>query len=345
MQHVSLPNHVPWVGGSLAAPQHRRPTLPQALGAPGTLGCPAWGSPRVARSSICRLASFPRAGRGGPVPSKPPAAPIQDWEGSDICAPCLDKVYKCLQRCPRPGGLWESGCSPPAGSNTGYGGGLQGPGRATGCSHRGLLDPGLSSTAGATAHLPWGATHTCHLTRSAEPVPEGTGCTHSMASTAPGARQQWCTALQAPEPSRHTTTCCPCTAGQAQGTGSFAPRFGGHQPWPPVPPMPSHPPRAQHCGDTLGGLASSTAMPVTVRAAAPTVVMPGTFCSDTQHPPWRCHPSLPSAASRVPTTPGCQPSPAPALGPSPTHAGCGQAAGRRAGRLQADALCLGLLQG
>lgn len=77
------------------------------------------------------------------------------------------------------------------------------------------------------------------------------------------------------------------------------------------------------------------------RAAAPTAATPGTFRGDARHPPRRCQPSLPSPASWVPTTPGCQPSPAPAPGPSPTHAGCRQAAGR----LRADALCLGLLQG
>lgn len=227
VQHVSLPDQVLWVEGSPAAPRHRRPTLPRALGAPSNQGCPAWGSPRAARSSICRLANFPGAGRGGPEPGKPPVAPLQTWEGSDICAPCLDKVYQCLQRCPRPGGCGRAGAHPRQGPTrrtavvSGDGGG-QPAALTMGCSF-----PGSPSRSVPLLPFLWGAAHTCHPLRSVASVLEGTGCTLSVASAASVARWQRCMVPQAPEPGRHTATCCPRLAGRARGTGSFTPQSGG----------------------------------------------------------------------------------------------------------------------
>lgn len=346
VQRVSLPNHVAWVGGSPAGPQHQRPMLPRALGAPGTQGCPARGSPRAARSSICQLASFPRAGRGGPAPGKPPGAPLQAWEGFDICPPRADKVYERLQRCSRPGSCGRAGARPRQGPIPGtvrVSGvrGVQPAALTMGCSLRGSPPRSVPPLS-----LPWAAACACHPPRSAEPVPEGAGCTRSTASAEPAAAV------------RGTAGTGACRAGTLPRAARPRGRAGSRHRqlrtsvWGAPAPAPLHPQRLATLPEPgvavtrRGGPASSTATPVSEhRAAAPTVAMPGTFRGDARHPPGRCQPSLPSMASRVSITPGCQPSPAPAPRPSPTHASCGQAAGRRAGRLQADALCLGLLQG
>ena len=236
------------LGGSPAAPRHQRPMLPRALGAPCIQGCPARGSPRAAHSSICQLVSFPGAGRGGPAPSKPSAAPLQAWEGFDICPLWVDKVYECLQRCPRPGGCGRVGAHP-----------RQGPigGTVVVSSDQGVqpaaLTMGCSLPGSPLQPLPlltflWGAAHACHPLKSVEVVPKGTGCTHSMASTALGAQWQQCAALQAPEPSRHQSPAgTPPRAarawqGRLEALAASHLSLGGTSPGPPMPPMPSHPP-------------------------------------------------------------------------------------------------------
>lgn len=224
----------------------------------------------------------------------------------------------------------------PKGSKTGCGGALQAPGRETGCSHRRLLNPKLSSAVGACAlhgvqpHLP--------PTGASRAGARGAGCARWSTGTAPGAGA----ALLAPEPRGHRHVLPTRRVGSRHG--SFTPRSAGHQPWSSCTPMSGEPPEPS-AAVTVWCARCSRLQRREHRAAAPGTAMPGTHGSDARLPPWQCHPPPPFTASRVPTAPGCQPSPVPALGPSPTHAGCRQAAGRRAGRLQADALCLGLLQG
>lgn len=184
-----------------------------------------------------------------------------------------------------------------------------------GCSHIGIHWGQRSRARGCRVHAPV--------------------CQHSPGSWHGSA------ALLAPERrDTGTATCSPRAAGWARGTAAShlgLQDTGSGTPAPQCLVTPQNPALQRH--------AACPVFSTEHRAAAPSAAMPGTYHSDAQLPPWQCHPPLPSAASRVPVVPECQPSPVPALRPSPTHTGCGQAAGRRAGRLQADALCLGLLQG
>lgn len=291
------------------------------------------GALHGAHSSICQIASFPRAGRGGPAPGKPPAAPLQDWEGSDICAPCLDEVYECLQRCPSPGGCGRASAHP-----------RQGPIRDTAVvsGDRGMRPAALStgySRPGSPLRLVppltflWGAAHACQPPRSAEPVPEGMGCrVHPLDGPRhPGCRRQRRAALQAREPGRHGTTCCPHAAGRARGTGSFSPRFGGTSPGPPVPPVPSQPPEPSVAVTCRGARHPQLRCQRASRCS--------THRSDAWHLPQRCPAPCP-ALPALPALPGKQGAhhpgvpalPSPGAGAKPysrwLQAGCRQAAGR-----------------
>lgn len=85
---------------------------------------------------------------------------------------------------------------------------------------QGLLAPRSSSTIGATAHLATGRSP--HLPPTKVCGVGGGGCgVHPL--NGQGSLVAW----------QAAATCCPHMAGQTRGTGRFAPRFGGHQSWPP----------------------------------------------------------------------------------------------------------------
>ena len=201
-----------------------------------------WVSPRAARSPVCRLVSFPGAGRGGPAAASPQQPPLRPQQpppspgGIPHLCPLLGRGLRVPAKVPQARGLWESRCSPPAGSDTGYSGGLRGPRHATRCSRRGLLAPGRSSTVGATAHLLVGCSPRLPATEVCGAGAGGHGVQRLDSQHSPRARRQPCAVLQAPEPSGHAATCCPRMAQRARGTGTFAPRSGGTSPGPPHAP-------------------------------------------------------------------------------------------------------------
>lgn len=234
--------------------------------------------------------------------------------------------------------LWESGCSAPAGSNTGYGEGLRGPGRAPGCSHHGLLAPWLSSAAGATAQLLVGCSLRLPPTEVCGARAGGRGAHPFDGQRSPSGSGAWHCRHRSPAGTLPR-------AARPRGRAGSRRRHLGKSVWGAPAPAPLRPQCLATLPEPSVAVTRRGGPGVLNRDAGQRASCGSAHRSDAWHLPRRCQPSLPSTASRVSITPGWQPSPAPALRPSPTHASCGQAAGRRAGRLQADALCLGLLQG
>lgn len=154
--------------------------------------------------------------------------------------------------------------------------GVQPAALTTGCSLRGSLwsVPPLT--------LLWGVAHTCHPSRSEKPALEGTGCSLSRASTAPGTRRHMAPQHQMPAgtPPRAAHT---HMAGRLEAPSALHLGLWGTSPAPSCAPCAKSPPIAQHCNDMPEALASSASKPVSI--VHPTAAMPGTSCGDAWHPP------------------------------------------------------------